>query len=220
LLWIAAVLLLVAWVAAGQFVRRAVAPAGGLARAAYFVMLGLAFMMVEVLALQKAVRLVGFPTLNLAVVLATFLLAAGSGSALSQRITADRAPTVLRALLVALALAVVGLAPLLDALFARFDALGVAARCLVVSAGLAPFAFAMGMPFPLALRVLPETEAARIPWFWGLNGVSSILGSAAVVAIVLTTGFQIAALLPVALYAIAALLAGRLPERRSTKAPA
>lgn len=209
-LWIASVPLALAWIVAWYFGRRAGAAAGAGVRAGYFVLLGLAFMMVEVLALQKAVRLVGFPTLNLAVVLATFLLSAGLGSMTSQRIAPERARRVLRAVLVVLGLALVGLVPLLDSLYQRFDASSLPVRCLVTAAALAPFAFAMGMPFPLGLRLLPATDRARIPWFWGLNGVASILGSALIVAVVLKTGFHVGALLPAVLYALATVFTVRL----------
>ncbi|NOT28973.1 MAG: class I SAM-dependent methyltransferase [Planctomycetes bacterium] len=214
-LWIASVPLVLAWIVAWYFGRRAGSTAGAGVRAGYFVLLGLAFMMVEVLALQKAVRLVGFPTLNLAVVLATFLLSAGLGSMTSQRIAPERARHVLRAVLVVLGLALVGLVPLLDLLYLRFDASSVPVRCLVIAAALAPFAFAMGMPFPLGLRLLPATDRARIPWFWGLNGVASILGSALVVAVVLKTGFRVGALLPAALYVLAAVFTVRLASTPS-----
>jgi SAM-dependent methyltransferase len=175
----------------------------------YFALLGLAFLMVEVLVLQRTILFLGFPALNLAVVLATFLVAAGCGSAASERLRDRRA---LQFALGALALALVALQPLLGLLHAPLDRLPLAARSVAVAGVLFPFGFAMGLPFPAGVRLLPEPARALVPWFWALNGIGSIVGSALVVAVVLDNGFRIAGLLPAALYAAAGLAARALPR--------
>ncbi len=207
LLGIAAVLLAAA-VSALRWAGRAVTAApverrGALvALALYFACLGLGFLMVEVLVLQRSILVIGYPTLNLAVVLTTFLLAAGAGSAASARFRATPRRH-LRWLLFLLA----------PGLLLLFEGLGqvhelarswpLAARCMAVAGAVFPFAFCMGMPFPLGIRLLPLRRADMLPWFWGLNGVASILGSALVVAVVLQAGFRAAALVPVAAYLLA-----------------
>jgi len=183
---------------------RAAPAAGATTAGIYFTLLGLAFLMVEVLVLQRTILFLGFPALNLAVVLATFLVAAGCGSAASERLNDRRA---LQIALAALAVGLVGLQPLLGALHAPLDRLPLALRCLAVTAILFPFGFAMGMPFPAGVRLLSQPAQALVPWFWTLNGVASILGSALVVAIVLEHGFVLAGLLPAVAYAAAGLAA-------------
>jgi hypothetical protein len=42
---------------------------------------------------------------------------------------------------------------------------------------LAPLGFAMGMPFPTALRRLEEWHAPSVRWAWPLNAAASVLGS-------------------------------------------
>ena len=171
----------------------------------YFVLLGAAFLMVEVLVLQRTIRSVGLPTLNLGLVLATFLVAAGCGSSASARIRDRR---TLRVVLLFLGVALAMLMPLLGSLPAVLDRLPLGWRCAALVLVLFPFAFAMGMPFPSGIRMLPETARPWVPWFWGLNGVASIGGSALVVAVVLQRGFWITGLLPAALYLVAAIAAG------------
>ena len=92
----------------------------------------------------------------------------------------------------------------LDMLHDRAVGWPLAARCAGVVLVVSPCAFLMGMPFPLGIRLLPRAMADFIPWFWGLNGVASILGSALVVACVLEAGFRGATLLPVLVYLMAA----------------
>ncbi len=42
---------------------------------------------------------------------------------------------------------------------------------------IAPLGFAMGMPFPTALRRLEEWHAPSVRWAWSLNAAASVLGS-------------------------------------------
>ncbi|UCE01831.1 MAG: hypothetical protein JSW67_11240 [Candidatus Latescibacterota bacterium] len=212
LLATASALLLVAWSAVG-WVGRA-APRQSAVTSGYFVLLGVAFMMVEVLALQKSILIIGYPTLNLAVILATFLLAAGLGSAASSRI----APSLrrLRLLVLLLGALLLLLVPLLDAVHARSDTWPLALRCMALAALLFPFAFLMGMPFPVGIRHLPPHLVAMVPWIWGLNGTGSILGSAVAVAVVLEAGFRVTVLLPALAYVLAAVLT---PALESTRLP-
>ncbi len=189
-----------AWGALAYYTRARRADAA-LAPAAYFVCLGLGFLMLEVLVLQKSILVVGHPTLNLSLVLCTFLLAAGMGSAASARLSTRQALRMALLLLVpVLAMVVRGL----DMLHDRTVGWPLAARCASVVLVVSPCAFLMGMPFPLGIRLLPRAMADFIPWFWGLNGVASILGSALVVACVLEAGFRVATLLPVLVYLMAA----------------
>jgi len=173
-----------------------------LAAGAYFMLLGLAFMMVEILTLQRTILVIGFPTLNLALVLASFLVAAGCGSAASARLTRRR---TLALGLLGLGLALAGLMPLLGALRGPLERLPLVLRSLALFGVLFPFGFAMGMPFPSGLRLLPTPLQPLLPWLWGVNGVASIAGSALVVAVVLEVGFARTGLLPAALYALASL---------------
>jgi len=168
---------------------------------AYFVLLGLGFLMVEVLVLQRTILFLGYPTLNLAVVLASFLVGAGCGSLASDRLARG---TALRVWLGGLALALAGLMPLLSALHAPLDSVPLGIRCAVVVAILLPFAFVMGMPFPAGVRRLAPEVRTWVPWFWGLNGIASITGSALVVAVVLERGFRLTGLLPAVVYLLAA----------------
>jgi len=63
------------------------------------------------------------------------------------------------------------------------DELSVSAALLLV----APLAFFMGMPFPVAIEALSRKDAALIPWAWGANGCASVVG--AVLAVIIATSY-------------------------------
>jgi len=138
-------------------------PASAVAGVAYFAGIGLAFLFVEIAFLQKLMLLVHHPTVALSLVLATFLLGAGAGSAWSSRFPTAQS----RILLIGAVAGIVLLGALygaaFDALIGELAAWPTAARALVAAGLLAPLAFCMGMPFPLALRELDEP---LVPWAW------------------------------------------------------
>ncbi len=142
---------------------------------AYFTGIGLAFLLIEIVFLQKMLLLVHHPTIALALTLATFLIAAGAGSAWTTRVTREDAR---RCLIIAVSgIALLGslYSALFDPLLASLDGWPVGARAGAATLLLAPLAFLMGTPFPLALR---ELEEPLVPWAWGINGCASVLSPA------------------------------------------
>jgi hypothetical protein len=168
--------------------------------AAYFGCIGLAFLLVEVVFLQKLLRFVHHPTIALSVVLATFLLAAGAGSLWTAREPATRTPRhrlVLTVAGIVAAGATLGL--MFDPLLARFDAWPLVARIAISALLIAPLAFLMGMPFPLALR---ELDAPLVPWAWGINGCASVASPVLATLLAVDIGFTAVLGAGLALYAL------------------
>jgi hypothetical protein len=66
----------------------------------------------------------------------------------------------------------------------------------------------MGIPFPRGLSRAGQGALPAPPFFWGLNGTLSVVGSIATVMIALTLGFQVAMVTGAACYVVAALAAG------------
>jgi spermidine synthase len=166
---------------------------------AYFTGIGLAFLFVEVAFLQKLVLLVHLPTVALALVLSTFLLGAGAGSAWSSRVPPGRSQRALAGAVAGIVLlgALYGLA--FDALNAALGGWTAAARAAVGTAMLAPLAFCMGLPFPLAMRGLDEP---LVPWAWGINGCASVVSAALATLLAVDFGFAAVLALALGLYAV------------------
>jgi hypothetical protein len=173
----------------------------------YFLLLGLAFLFVEMAFIQKFILFLSNPLYSVAVVLSGFLLFAGLGSALSEWF-ARRLPwrsvspvTVAVAAIAVLALIYVKLLPVV---FAAFIGLADAARIALSLALIAPLAFFMGMPFPLGLRRLSESAPGFVPWAWGINGFASVVSAVLATLLAIEFGFNAVIVLALVLYAIAA----------------
>jgi len=148
---------------------------GTLAALAYFSLIGIAFMGVEIELFHVFALLLGSPIITFAVVLAGLLLSSGAGSYVSGRL-AHASPVSLAAIFAALvgSLAVFLLtrAYLLSTVVAMPMPARVAATLLIV----APLGFLMGMPMPLGMSVVARSERLVL-WGWSLNGVFSVLAS-------------------------------------------
>jgi hypothetical protein len=164
---------------------------------AYFAGIGLAFLFVEIAFLQKLVLLVHHPTVALALVLATFLLGAGMGSAWSNRVSQERSRQVLAVAVAAIVALGVLCGIAFDSLVTTLATWPVYARAITAAALLAPLAFCMGLPFPLALRTLEEP---LVPWAWGINGCASVVSAVLATMLAVDFGFSVVLWLALALY--------------------
>jgi predicted membrane-bound spermidine synthase len=166
----------------------------------YFACLGLGFITVELVLLQNLTLLLGHPIFTLSILLFALLMAGGFGSAMSRFV---------RGRVACLAVAGMGViwAFLLPRLVPVLLPLPLAARVVIAILIILPIGLAMGIPFPRGLRKAGRGALPAPPFYWGLNGVMSVLGSVGTVAIALMTGFQAAMLAGSACYALAAVFA-------------
>ena len=179
----------------------------------FFAAIGVGFLVLEVVLIQRLVLFLGFPTYALSVVLFALLLFTGVGSLLTTRpgLGGRRALTAaLAAACAMIAAAAFGLGPLLHALIE----LPFAARLAVSVLVLAPLGLALGAAMPIGLRRVDALWPAAVPWAWGINGVTSVVASVLAVAVAVTAGFTVATLVSLGCYlaALAAAVLGRWPQ--------
>ena len=140
--------------------------------ALYFGAIGLAFLFVEIASIQRFTLFLAHPLYAIGVVLAGFLAFAGLGSgvapALEQRLAGRRIEALTLAIGAIVALAIVYIQAL-PPLFAALVGLPDLAKILLSLALIAPLAFFMGMPFPLALARLRASAPQLVPWAWGIT---------------------------------------------------
>jgi len=74
---------------------------------------------------------------------------------------------------------------------------------------IAPLGLVMGIPFPSGLRQTGNNSLPAPPFYWGLNGIMSVIGSIVTVFVALMAGFQAAMLIGSACYVLAALASSR-----------
>ncbi len=177
----------------------------------YYVLIGIAFMLVEVGLSHRFVEYVGHPTTSAAVVLAGLLLGAGVGS----YVLPERSG---RQWLIgtSLVIAIVGLSA--PGIFNATRAFGPAMRGLVAALLSAGVAVQLGAWFPSGLTRWGDQRKA---WFWLVNGTASVVGGMLALGIAIDLGFRVVFLMAAGLYLLAAALlvfSGRArPARLATR---
>jgi hypothetical protein len=164
----------------------------------FFAAIGVGFLTLEIVLIQRFVLFLGFPTYALSVVLFSLLVFTGIGSLLSERWRGSRR-ALLASLAIACALIAASAAGLQDLLRSLIE-LPFAARIAVAVALLAPVGLTLGMAMPIGLRRLSGLYPAGVPWAWGINGITSVLASVLAIAIAITWGFTVATLVALACY--------------------
>jgi len=178
----------------------------------YFFALGVSYIVVEIVLMQRLTLFLGHPTYSVTAVLFAILLSSGLGSAWSGRRqgTAREVGGLLAwGLPLAIAFVAFAVPPLLRPLLG----LPLPARMAVGMGVIAPLAFLMGMPFPIGIRLLAARGGRMIPWAWAANGCGSVLGSVGAVLGAMLGGFGVTLMSAGAIYAVAVLGIGRTPDR-------
>ena len=167
----------------------------------YFAAIGLGFLMLEIVLIQRFVLFLGFPTYAISIVLFALLIFTGVGSGISARLSHSRRTltAVLTAVVVLILVATFTLQPVLRELID----LPFPARALVAMALLAPLGLALGMPMPLGLARFSSLYRRSVAYAWGVNGVASVLASVLGIALAIHFGYTAASLAAGACYAFA-----------------
>jgi spermidine synthase len=173
-------------------------------RVLYFACLGLGFMFIEIGLLRRFILFLGPPIYSLAVILCSLLVFSGFGSLLAGRLPQDRLCRWLPGSLLALVLLSIWYAFGLPAILSHWIGHPVLARCLIAGLLLAPLGLLMGMPMPLGMRLFHRDNSV-VPWSWGVNSATSVLGAIMAVAVAMNCGFTVTLMVGVSLYLLALL---------------
>jgi hypothetical protein len=196
------------------------APGTRLATLSYFGLVGLSFMTIEIALLQRFTLFLGHPSYSLLVILFSLLLSTAAGAHASTRFAVDRLGRVM--LVGGIALAVLGTAGALllgDALHALIG-LGLPVRIAITAALVAPSGIAMGLMIPSVVRVLGAVGSPLVPWGWGVNGATSVIGTVIATVIAIYGGFTATLLVGAAGYLAAGLLGARVASAHAAAAEA
>lgn len=172
----------------------------------YFFSLGLAFLFLEIAFIQKFILFLSHPLYAAAVVLSAFLIFAGLGSNYSKTMAERTGRRIAVRRGVGIIVVVGGCYLLmLNSLLAVLVGLPDAAKIAITLLLIAPIAFAMGIPFPLAMAQLGEAAPVLLPWAWGVNGCASVLSAVIATLLAIHFGFSMVVLLALLLYILAAI---------------
>ena len=167
---------------------------------AYFAIIGLGFMLIQIPMLQRFSLYLGHPTYTFSIVLFLMILAAGLGSLLSDRLSLTgggpvRLPLAIGALVLVETLL---LQPAIDATMGW----QLPGRTLVVAAFLVPLAIALGMCFPIGMRLVGRHSDRITAWMWGVNGATGVIASILAVMGSMWLGINSSLFTAAALYAL------------------
>jgi hypothetical protein len=173
----------------------------------YLAALGVGFIMIEIALIQQTRLFLGHPTLAVTTILGVLLISGGVGSGLAGRWPEASRPK--RLLGVTLLIAGLGLVwllgwPWLSNTFLASPTLG---RLAVASVSVLPLAVLMGIPFPLGLWFVGKFHSGdrHVALGWAVNGVMTVAGSAAAVALAMLAGFSTVLLVGTGAYGLAAI---------------
>jgi hypothetical protein len=178
------------------------------AGAAFFVCIGMGFMMVEIGMMQRLSLLLGHPLYSLAVVLAGLLAATGLGALASGRLSSSGRFAGWPAALAAIVTFAYSFAA--EALVAANVHHGFARRVLLALALVAPCGLVMGLCAPAGIRRLERIgQGEWLPWMWGLNGAAAVLSTFVALVLSMETSIPTTVRVGSAIYLLAAVLLPR-----------
>ena len=167
----------------------------------YFGALGIGYMFVEIILIQRFVLYFGHPVYALSAVISTMLIASGAGSLCSGRLPAiARFPAGIGLIITLMLLFYTFfLTPVLQSTISSPLTVKVMLSLLLIGVP----SFFKGFMFPLGIRYLSSYDASQTPWAWGINGSLSVISTSLAMLIAVETGFMTVMTVAVVCYGIA-----------------
>ncbi|MFQ5952221.1 MAG: hypothetical protein ACE5JK_02310 [Candidatus Omnitrophota bacterium] len=167
-----------------------------------FLLLGTGFMLIEITLIQRFILFLGQPVLSLSILLLSLFIGMGFGALFAKIFMKSNRKAEIMTAIIALIILVGSYAFLLPVVFNIYLGYTLLIKMLISVGLITPLGFLLGIPFPSALNLLKQNDRESIiPWMWGVNGVSSVLGSMLAVAIAIIFGFDKVILMGILMYA-------------------
>lgn len=180
-------------------------PFSRLSLAGYFALLGLGYMLLELALFQRIMLFSSQSVVTATVVFGSFLVGSGWGSLSAPEIPSRRTVLWIFGLVgTGFVWVTIGFWSGAEVL----QRLGLPLRLLGVVLILLPLAWAMGRPFPWALRQLAD-QPRWVPWAWGINGFASVAAASLAPLISVHWGQPVTLGAGLACYLLAVVLAVR-----------
>jgi len=153
----------------------------------YFGGIGLGYMFIEMVFIQRFMLYFGNPVYAGSAVITSLLIFSGVGSYHSNYFTRDKRRLLMLFIFIVLILFVYSfvLTPILQ----QTVHVNTFLKLLVVFMITGPLAFCMGIPFPAGLSQISKMNSPWIPWAWGINGIASVISTALATIVAVEMGF-------------------------------
>ncbi len=185
----------------------------------YFPALGLGFLLIEILLIDKAAFYLNDYSSAFALVLTAMLIFSGLGSLIAGRVKAAPKLASAAGLVVVLGW-IAGMWIGAEAFMMGSLDQPVLVRAAYVLLAAAPVSLALGLPFPLGLTQIGDGR--MLPWAWGLNGAFSVVATPLAGLMSRDIGFSSLLIAAAGLYTMAFLVlpvGARLRRRASSPVP-
>jgi len=175
----------------------------------YFTLIGLSFIMVEIILIKIFQLLLGNPSYSISVIIFALLISAGAGSWFSERILKlFRNRMILVSVFIAVVLIIYAL--FLFELIYRVIELPILFRAVISVLLISIPGVPMGIYFPLGVKRVSADNPAMTGWAWGANAFATVLGSVITVIISINWNFAAGLITAAVIYLTAGLL---FPDR-------
>jgi len=162
----------------------------------YFAFLGLGFMLIEISLIQRFSIFFGHPIYSIIIALFSILLFSGIGSFLTGKLNIKISRVISALILTGIILLVIS--------FSFFKIQGsLISKSFFSILFLAPLGLFMGMPFPSGINLLDKKDRQLIPWAFGINCITSTIGSVLTLILYINSGFRITFLIALVFYLFA-----------------
>jgi len=170
----------------------------------YFSLLGIGYLIVEVVLIQKFQMFIGMPVLTLATIIGTMLFFSGLGSYFSRNWSGGLQIAVLAGLI----LLGLGLLASNQFIVDRLIFLPIWIRTIILVFILLPLSFLMGAPFPNGMKIIRTYLGDRFgAAMFGVNGAFSAFATPVALALATIYGYKLAFLVGTAAYGVCLFLA-------------
>lgn len=168
----------------------------------YFIIIGMAFMLVEIPLVQKTILYFGNSSIAFSSVLFSILVSSGIGSLLSGNKFVKKNIIESSMYLLLAGISVIAVLVSIDKITFITNGLDLISKIIVIFIVLFPMGFFMGMPFPVGINKVKEKlhKEKAIPLMWAANGIFSVIGSILAVSLSMKFGFNITILIGAILY--------------------
>jgi hypothetical protein len=182
---------------------------GKVPSALYFLLLGLAYMFLDMGFIQKMTLLIGHPVFGVAVTLLAFLVFSGFGSLVCAGLKLSPVTKIQAAAAIVVIIGVLEIY-LFNYAFDTLIGFGIVGRVLLAIAVCGPLAFFMGFPFPAGLTEIGRTNPSLVPWAWGINGFASVIAAVLGTSLAVWQGFKLLMFTALVCYLLAAVISKKI----------
>ena len=190
-----------------------VALKGSLPLTAFFIFIGLAFILIEISQMQRLIILLGHPTYSLSVVLFALLVSSGIGSYMTKGVEGSATGPAIGRRMIALLVLLVITGLVTPVMIRTFVSSPTVLRVGIALLLLMPAGLFMGMCFPMGMKAAAGQKEDITAWLWGINGAMSVVASVLAVVIAMSFGISAAWWTGVGCYAVALLAIRRATSR-------